>query len=72
MARLPSGRYLIQQVGPDVILFEEHSEHQLASFRAHDGRAAQLAQAVIDASELSEQDKAAAHFWSGYFFGQAH
>jgi hypothetical protein len=71
MARLPSGRYLIQQVGEQVILFEEHTEHEIVKFDPAKMGDVALAQTLIAASELTADDKAWAHFWSGYFYAHA-
>lgn len=68
MARLPSERFLVQQIGPDVVLFEDGSERELARWPAGDGNAVARAQKVIHDSELGEEDKCFAHFWAGYFW----
>jgi hypothetical protein len=70
MARLPSEKYLMQQIGNRVVLFEDYTERQLVSFDPSDANAAAQAQKIIsDLSELSEEDRCFAHFWSGYFYG---
>lgn len=71
MARLPSERWLIQQQGGEVILFEDGSEREIVRFDPSDGNAAAKAQKVIFDSELSDEDKCFAHFWSGYFYAHA-
>jgi hypothetical protein len=72
MARLPSEKYLIQQVGSDkVILFEDGTEREIVRFDPRDPSAAAQAQAAIHASELGDEDKCFAHFWSGYFYANA-
>jgi len=69
MARLPSDRYLIQEIGSMIYLFEEHSEEEIVSFDPFFLEDVRRAQAIIDeSSELSPEDKTWAHFWSGYFF----
>jgi hypothetical protein len=69
MARLPSMMYLIQQIGGQVILFEESTEREIARFDPQDSDAAAKAQLTIHVSPvLSDEDKAFAHFWSGYFY----
>lgn len=71
MARLPSGRFLIQLVGPDVILFEDFTgtEQEVVRFPVKDSGALARAQKVIHESpDLSDEDKCFAHFWSGYFW----
>lgn len=67
MARLPSGRYLMQQIDGSVILFEDHTEREIVKFDPADREAAERAQVVIDGSELPDEDKTFAHFWAGYF-----
>jgi hypothetical protein len=74
MARLPSERYLIQQIGGDVILFEEGTEREIVRFDPHGpggADASAKAQKAIHDSELDDQDKCFAHFWSGYFYAYA-
>lgn len=69
MARLPSTRYLIQQIGDDVILFEDHTEREIVKFDPSDQRSVMTAQkAIHDSGVLSDEDKAFAHFWAGYFW----
>jgi hypothetical protein len=71
MARLPSYRYLIQQAGAQVILFEEGTERQIVKFDPSDGSAAAGALDVIRDSEMSGEDKCYACFWAGYFHAYA-
>jgi len=71
MARLPSSTYLIQQIGGQVILFEDGTEAEVVRFDPADADAAARAQKVISESALSAEDKAFAHFWSGYFYAHA-
>lgn len=67
MARLPSETWLIQQIDGEVILFQEGSEIEVVRFNPRDGVATAVAQKIIYDSELSDEDKCFAHFWSGYF-----
>jgi hypothetical protein len=71
MARLPSETYLIQQIGGIVILFEEFTEREIVRFDPSDQNATAMAQKTINDSELGPEDKAFAHFWSGYFYAYA-
>jgi hypothetical protein len=71
MARLPSGRFLIQQIGRQVILFEEYTEREIARFDPSDQCSLSRMVESIRDSELDDPDKAWAHFWSGYFYGQS-
>lgn len=72
MARLPSEQFLIQQIPDgDVILFEDYTEREIVRFDPSDQNATAKAQKVIFDSELSDEDKSFAHFWSGYFYHAA-
>ncbi len=71
MARLPSHRYLMQQIGGDVILFEDFTEREIVRFDPGIPSAVAQAQVVIDSSELTDEDKVFAHFWAGYFAAYA-
>lgn len=72
MARLPGERYLIQQIGGTVILFERHTDSEIVRFDPADADAACKAQLVIHESPgLTAEEKVFAHFWSGYFYAHA-
>jgi hypothetical protein len=72
MARLPSGDYIIQQLGNnDVFVFEDHTERQIARFNPTDHDQLVEGLATIGASDLSDDDKAMALFWCGYFYAYA-
>jgi len=71
MARLPGRQFLIQQVSGTVILFEDGTEREIARFDPADISATAQAQKTIRDSELSDEDKCFAHFWSGYFYAHA-
>lgn len=72
MARLPSERFLIQQLDGEVILFEEGSEREIVRFDPADRDATARAQHTIHAEpSMSDEDKCFAHFWSGYFYAHA-
>jgi len=68
MARLPSGQYLLQEIGNEAVLFEDGTEEVIVRFDFRDANAAALAQKAIYDSKLSAEDKCFAHFWSGYFY----
>lgn len=73
MAQLPGDRFLIQQVGGDVILFGRHDGEEIVKFDPTDREAVVAALATIHTSTvLTEDEKAFAHFWSGYFYAIAH
>jgi hypothetical protein len=67
MSRLPSERYLIQQIGNQVILFQDGTERELCRFDPASSNSVLAVQEVIRSSELNDQDKCFASFWSGYF-----
>lgn len=73
MAQLPSGQWLMQQIGDDkVILFHRHTEEEIVRFDPRDANAIALAQkAIYDSKLLDDEDKCYAHMWSGYFYGLA-
>lgn len=72
MAKLPSGEWMIQQHDRVVVLFHHYTEEEIVRFDPADPNAAAIAQKTIhDAEQLCPEDKAFAHFWSGYFYGCA-
>lgn len=71
MARLPGMQYLMQQIGGEVILFEDGSEREVVRYDVADQDATARVQLTIYQSELSDEDKCYAHFWSGYFWANA-
>jgi hypothetical protein len=71
MARLPGDRFLIQQIGGEVILFEAHTEEEVVRFDPFDADAVARAQKTIYDSELSGEEKCFAHVWCGYFYAYA-
>jgi hypothetical protein len=72
MARLPSDRFLIQQVESEVVLFAEHTEEEIVRFDPKNAEAVARAQRLIgESTVLDEEDRAMAHFWSGYFWAHA-
>jgi hypothetical protein len=72
MATLPSGNWLIQQIGENVVLFDRNTEEEVVRFVATDANEAAQAQKVIFGyHRMSDEDKAFAHFWCGYFYGLA-
>lgn len=72
MAQLPSQRWVMQQIGDEVILFDRDTEIEIAKFNPANADATAKAQKTIhDSDELDEQDRCFAHFWSGYFHAHA-
>lgn len=72
MAQLPSGDYLIQQIGGEVILFHRHTGEEIVRFDPTSLNSIAAAQEVIAAHpSLDKEDTAFAHFWSGYFWAHA-
>lgn len=69
MAQLPpDGDWLIQQIDGQVILYHRHTEEEVVRFDPSDPDAAARAQATIHESNLTDEGKCFAHFWSGYFY----
>lgn len=70
MAQLPpDGEWLIQQIGGKVVLFHRYTEEELVSFPVSDRDAVARAQLKIhNLDRLDNEQKAFAHFWSGYFY----
>jgi len=71
MARLPSEQYLMQQIGGEVILFEDYTEREIVRFDPSDTSATASALGVIRDSGLGDEDKSFAPFWAGYFASYA-
>jgi hypothetical protein len=71
MARLPSEKYLMQQIGGQVLLFEDGTEREITRFDPADGIAVENALDVIRDSELSDEDRCYGCFWAGYFHAHA-
>lgn len=73
MAQLPpDGKFLIQLVGGTVVLFERYTERELIRFDPGDQNGTAVAQGLIHSlAELTDEQKAFTHFWSGYFYAQA-
>jgi hypothetical protein len=71
MAQLPSGQFLIQLIGEDVILFDRDTEEEIVKFNPTSRDEISTSQEKIHYSSLSDQDKCFAHFWSGYFYAHA-
>jgi hypothetical protein len=73
MAQLPpDGRYKIQQIDGMVVLFDSYSSEELIRFDPSDRNDAAQAQGrICGLSNLEPEQKAFAHFWSGYFYAYA-
>ena len=68
----PDGKWLIQQIDGNVILLHRDTEEEIVRFPADDANLAAMAQKVIhDSDRLDAEQKAMAHFWSGYFYAHA-
>lgn len=69
MARLPSGRYLIQMSGEQVTLIDDVTGEEIFLFTASDAHHAAKAQlAIHQLPGISDEDRSFLHFWSGYFY----
>lgn len=73
MAQLPpDGEWLVQQIGGRVVLFQRHTEYELASWPVDSADATMRAQKVIhDSDLLTDEQKCFAHFWAGYFWAHS-
>lgn len=72
MARIAGGKWLMQQIGGQVILFNGETEEEIIRFDPRDGVATAIAQGVIfNSDRLSDEERSFANFWSGYFFAHA-
>jgi hypothetical protein len=72
MARLPGERYLIQQHGGVVSLFDELTDAVLVTFDPSDqDEVARAQKQIYDLSVLTDEQKCFAYFWSGYFYAHA-
>lgn len=73
MAQLPpDGDWLVQQDGGVVRIFHRHTEEELLRFDPSNIKASARAQTVIHGlTQLDAEQKAFAHFWSGYFYAHA-
>jgi hypothetical protein len=73
MARLPGDNgWLIQQIGGEVILFQEGSEEVIVQFDPSDQNATAIAQGIIaNCEQLNPEQKSFGNFWSGYFYAYA-
>jgi hypothetical protein len=72
MARLPSDKYLIQMLADNTVsVSENYSEREIARFNPADRTSLMVGLDTIQNSDLSEDDKYAAHFWVGYFYANA-
>ena len=71
MAQLPpDGTWLMQQIDGEVVLFHRYTEEELLRFDPSDANASAQAQGTINGLEqFDDEQKAFAHFWSGYFYG---
>jgi len=67
MARLPSERYLVQQIDGQVVLFEDFTEREITRFDPGSVLASGHALEEIAVSELADEDRCFACFWAGYF-----
>lgn len=73
MAQLPpDGEWLVQTIGTDTVIFHRYTEEEIVRVPSADGNANALAQKAIHFdNRLTEEQKAFAHFWMGYFYAYA-
>lgn len=71
MAQLPDDGWLIQQIDGEVVLYHQYTDREIVRFDPSDANATAQAQRTIYDSDLSDEGKCFAHFWSGYFYAHA-
>ena len=72
MAQLPGGDWLVSQIDGTVVVFQRGTEDEVVRFDPSDANAAAKAQFSIHQTDrLSDEQKAFAHFWCGYFYAHA-
>lgn len=73
MARLThESNWLIQQIGGEVILFHEYTEEEVVRFNPFDvDDTAKKQKVIYESTQLTDEEKCFAHFWSGYFYRSA-
>lgn len=69
----PDGRILIQQNDGLVTIFDSETQEEFLQFNPSNVDSTAIAQKFItDLTQLSDEAKCYAHFWSGYFYAYAH
>jgi hypothetical protein len=72
MAQLPGGRYLMQQIGGDVVMFERYTEDEIVRFDPASSGSVEQGLAVLRVSGgLLAEEECFAAFWAGYFAAHA-
>lgn len=73
MAQLPpDGEYLIQQNDGMVTLFNQYTDEELIRFDpSNQDSTAKIQGDIAQLKQLSIEQKAFAHFWSGYFYAHS-
>jgi hypothetical protein len=73
MPQLPEGRFLIQISSSEVVIYDQEGEGEILRFEAGGPKYKMMQnQAAIERLEqLTQQQKAMAHFWAGYFHAVA-
>jgi hypothetical protein len=73
MAQLPpDGTWLMQQHGGIVIISHRYTEQEILRFDPQDANAvAKVQKTIYELTQLTDEQKCFAHFWSGYFYAHA-
>ena len=65
----PDGEWVIQNYGSEVVLSHRHTGEELVRYDASVADESAKAQGKIARlDQLTEEQRAFAHFWSGYFY----
>lgn len=68
----PTGEFVIQSHDGMVVLSRTHSGEELLVFNSTDAAlCAQAQKSIHELSELTDEQKSFAHFWSGYFYAHS-
>ena len=68
----PDGEWIVQQADGVVVVMNRYSEEEIVSFDPSNGDESARAQRTIhESTDLSDEQKCFAHFWSGYFYAHA-
>ena len=71
MARLPGEDLVIQLVDKKIIVFDTSSQEVILEGNANVKEIAKFQFDIHNSTSLNDEQKAFAHFWSGYFYRSA-
>lgn len=65
----PDGMWVVQSENGEIFVLNQYTEEEVVRFPARDATAAAIAQKTIyESTELTDEQKCYAHFWTGYFY----